>query len=70
MIVIAAMTEIANHPVKEPWPSLEEASYWFDKASVVLTLSLLAGFVATVVIIWLGIVKEHHWDLLRVCPRS
>jgi len=65
MIVIAAMTEMANHAGKEPWPSLEVASHWFDRARIVLALSLLASFAATVVIVWLGIVKEHHWDLLR-----
>lgn len=59
------MTEIANHAGKEPWPSLEVASAWFDRASMVLALSLLLGFASTVVIVWLGIVKEHHWDLLR-----
>lgn len=30
-----------------------------------LAFTLLVGFSATVVIIWMGIVKEHHWDLLR-----
>src|SRR5258705_13497354 len=63
MLISAAITEMANHAGNEPWPSLEAASRWFDRASIVL--SLLAGFAATVVIVWLGIAKEHHWDLLR-----
>jgi hypothetical protein len=65
MMVVAAMSEIANHAGKEPWPSLESASWWFDKAGMVLAGSLFIGFVCTVMIIWLGIVKEHHWDLAR-----
>jgi hypothetical protein len=65
MIFIAAMTEIASHVGNEPWPPLEVASRWFDRASIVLAMSLLFGFGATAVIVWLGIVKEHHWDLLR-----
>src|ERR1700676_4606348 len=65
MMVVAAMSEIANHVGKEPWPSLESLSWWFDKASMVLAGSLFIGFVCTVIIIWLGIVKEHHWDLAR-----
>ena len=59
------MTEIANQAGNEVWPPLEAASRWFDRASIVLALSLLFGFGATVIIVWLGIVKEHHWDLLR-----
>ncbi|WP_316189400.1 hypothetical protein [Bradyrhizobium sp. SZCCHNS1054] len=59
------MNEIANHSGKEPWPPLDAAAWWFDKSSFVLACSLFVGFVATVVIIWMGIVKEHHWELLR-----
>lgn len=59
------MAEIANTANQEPWPSLETASWWFDKASIALVGSLLFGLVATVIIVWMGITKEHHWDLLR-----
>ena len=65
MLAIAAMTKNANRAGNEPWPSLEVASKWFDRASIVLSISLLLGFASTVVIVWLGIVKEHHWDLAR-----
>jgi hypothetical protein len=65
MLIIAAITEMANHAGNELRPSLEVASKWFDRASIALALSLLVGFVSTVAIIWLGIVKEHHWDLAR-----
>lgn len=64
-MVVAAMSEIANHTGKEPWLSLETASWWFDKSSVVLAISLFVGFVCTVIIILTGIVKEHHWDIAR-----
>ena len=59
------MTEIANAANQEPWPSLETASWLSDRAGWVLAVSLLFGFAATVLIIWMGAVKEHHWDLLR-----
>lgn len=65
MTVAAVMSEMANHAGKEPWVSLESASWWFDRASWVLAGSLLVGFVCTVVTIWMGFVKEHHWDLAR-----
>ena len=59
------MAEIANHTNQEPWPSLKMASWLFDRASAFLVLSLVFGLAATVLIVWMGIVKEHHWDLLR-----
>jgi hypothetical protein len=65
MSIIAAMTEIGNQAGNGIWPALPDASRWFDRASIVLALSLLASFAATVVIVWLGIVKEHHWDEAR-----
>src|SRR5262245_27253894 len=65
MIASIAMAEIANHATEEPWPSLETASWLFDRASFVLFGSLVAGAAATAIIVWMGIVKEHHWDLAR-----
>jgi hypothetical protein len=65
MSIITAMTEIGNQAGNGIWPSLPDASRWFDRASIVLALALLLSFAATVVLIWLGIVKEHHWDLAR-----
>ena len=59
------MTEAATQGGGEPWPSLETASWWFDRASFALIASLVIGVVATVLIVWMGTVKEHHWDLLR-----
>lgn len=65
MITIVAMAEIANHAGKEPWPSLDWASWIFDRASWVLVVSLAVGLAATVAMVWMGIVKEHHWDVAR-----
>lgn len=59
------MAEIANHAEREPWPSLESASWWFDRASLLLIGSLIAGAIATVIIVWTGTVKEEHWDIMR-----
>ncbi len=64
-MVATAMSKMANHTGNEPWLSLESASWWFDKSSVVLAVSLLVGFVCTVIIIVTGTIKEHHWDLAR-----
>jgi hypothetical protein len=64
-MVATAMSEIVNRTGNEPWLSLESASWWFDKSSVVLAVSLLIGFVCTVIIIVTGTIKEHHWDLAR-----
>ena len=65
MTVTAIMADIANHAIKEPWPSLEWASWIFARASFVLVGSLVLGVAATVAIVWMGIVKEHHWDVAR-----
>ena len=62
---MTAMADIANQAGKEPWPSLESASWVFDRASWILVISLAIGLSATVAIVWMGVVKEHHWDLLR-----
>ncbi len=65
MIEIALMADMAKQAGNEIWPSLDLASQWFDRASIGLSISLAIGLACTVVIVWLGIVKEHHWDLLR-----
>jgi hypothetical protein len=65
MTPIIAIAEMANHATKEPWPSLETASWLFDRASFALIASLVVGAIATTLIVWMGIVKEHHWDLAR-----
>jgi hypothetical protein len=65
MIAFALMADSANHITTEPWPSLETASWLFDRASIVLAASLIFGAAATVAIVWMGIIKEHHWDLAR-----
>lgn len=64
-MIAALMADNAHDISNEPWPSLETASWLFDRASFVLVGSLLFGLAATVAIVWMGIVKEHHWDLAR-----
>lgn len=51
----------------ESWfrPSLEVASRLFDLSSIALAIGACVVFVATALIVWLGIIKEHHWDELR-----
>ena len=52
------------------WPSLKVASTLFDAASVALVASLAVGVAATALIVWMGYVKEHHWDALREASRE
>jgi len=47
------------------WPSLDTASSIADKANVALIGSLVVGVVSTVLIVWMGNVKESHWELDR-----
>lgn len=65
MIIATAINELASQVMKEPSVSLETAAWWFDRASWFLAGSLLIGFICTVLIIWMGVIKEHHWDLAR-----
>lgn len=51
-----------SHGGRYMWPSLETASHIFDWAGFVLIGALTLGVVSTVLIVWMGIVKEHHWD--------
>jgi hypothetical protein len=54
-----------NAPTKKSmsiWPSLEAATRAFDVANVVFWLSLVVGVFATAIIIWMGAVKERHWE--------
>jgi hypothetical protein len=65
MITIAAMAEIGNHGENGIWPTLDWATWLFDRASLGLIVGTVAVLVSTVLIVWMGIVKEHHWDSLR-----
>jgi hypothetical protein len=51
------------------WPfsemPLSLAIWLYDLANFVLICSLVAGVIATFVIVKSGNVKEHHWDILR-----
>ncbi len=46
-------------------PSLETAVFWFDVAGVLLVVTLAVGVLCTLAIVFLGIVKEGHWDEAR-----
>ena len=59
------MAEIGNHAGNGIWPTLELASKIFDRASFALIVGTVIVLASTVFIVWMGIVKEHHWDLLR-----
>lgn len=65
MSTLIAMADIANHALTEPRVSLEFASKWFDRAGFALIAGTVAVLLSTIVIVWLGIEKERHWDLLR-----
>ena len=47
------------------WPPLTVATRVFDVSSVIFVLSLVIGLIATISIVWMGNVKEHHWDEQR-----
>jgi hypothetical protein len=65
--VEAMATEAAatNSQKRERMLSLELASHLFDWSSIALAIGACIVFVATAAIVWLGIVKEHHWEVLR-----
>jgi hypothetical protein len=59
------MAEMGTHAGNEPWLSLEWASWIFDRASWLLFGSASLAAIATLAIVWMGIIKEEHWDKLR-----
>jgi hypothetical protein len=64
--VMATKQVMANsHRNGRMGPSLELASKLFDLSSIALAVGACIVFIATAAIVWLGIVKEHHWDVLR-----
>ncbi len=42
------------------WPSLETAVWLYDKANIFLIVALTVGAVSTVLIVWMGNVKEEY----------
>lgn len=63
--IMMMMAETGIQAGKEPWLSLEWATWIFDRASWVLFGSLVAGALATCAVVWMGTIKEEHWDILR-----
>jgi hypothetical protein len=62
----SAMVPIANNEIqgsmrrKRMWPSLEVASRLYDWANIWLIIGLVLGAVSTVLIVWMGAVKEGY----------
>jgi len=59
VMTTAATNTKAN---RGPRMSLELASRLFDWSSIALAIGACVVFISTAAIVWLGIVKEHHWD--------
>ena len=59
------MADNGNHGGIRMWLSLEVASRISDWANLAFIGSLVAGVVATVLIVWMANVKEGHWDRER-----
>lgn len=51
-----------NHGGMRMWPSLESATRAYDIAGIVFLISLVVGVLATGIILWMGSVKESHWE--------
>jgi addiction module HigA family antidote len=64
---ISAETAIQTANLKGTgmWPSLETATRVSDFANWAFIASLVVGVIATVLIVWMSGVKEHHWDVER-----
>ena len=45
------------------WPSYETASSIYDKANIALLVGLVIGIIATLLIVWMGNVKEEYLNL-------
>jgi hypothetical protein len=54
------IAEIGNQRGKRMWPSLKLATLFFDVANVGLIVGLILGAVSTVVVVWMGNVKEEY----------
>jgi hypothetical protein len=54
------MAPKANQGGMRMWPSFETASWLFDRANVVLIGAAAIGVVATILVVWMGNVKETY----------
>lgn len=54
------MASIGNQGKIRMWPSFETASSVYDWANIGLICALVAGVVSTVLIVWMGNVKEGY----------
>ena len=54
------MAPKANQGGIEMWPSFETASWLFDRANIVLIGAAAFGVAATILLVWMGNVKEAY----------
>jgi hypothetical protein len=64
-VTAVAIADKKIHGEGRMWPSLDVASRIFDWSSIALAFGACIVFVSTALIVWMGIVKEHHWDVDR-----
>lgn len=57
---ITTMAPNGNHVGMEIWPSREWSEWLYDSANVALIVALIAGAVATVMVVWMGNKKEEY----------
>jgi hypothetical protein len=60
-----AIAESGTQGARGMWPPLETASRIYDIANIFLILGAAVGIASTCVIVWMGNVKESHWDEAR-----
>ncbi len=53
-----AIADSANHEGIRMWPSLETAGWIYDIANIGLIIGLAVGIVSTILIVWMGNIKE------------
>jgi uncharacterized membrane-anchored protein YhcB (DUF1043 family) len=54
------MADSPSQGGKRMWPSLKTAVLLYDLANIGLILGLILGVVSTVLVVWMGNVKEEH----------
>src|ERR1700722_5231481 len=54
------MEEIETKDKRKMWPSFELASSLYYYANIFLIIALIGGVISTVVIVWMGNVKEDY----------
>jgi multidrug efflux pump subunit AcrA (membrane-fusion protein) len=60
MSITSSMTNSSKQGGMRMWPSVEAASWIYDIANTGLIIGLVLGVVCTVLVIWMGNIKEEH----------